>query len=499
MLVDSLLKLMTAQAAQALVIRTGAPPALQRGGTTSPLSMPSLDQETVAIILGEVASPDQRAQLSESETLETVYVSSVDAKSYAVIIDRDASGLRITFRPAGGPRVAISQTQAVKAPARPTEAPVPPHAESPSSIVDGNARPVALAEDLAAILARADHERASDVLLSSGRAPRMRVAGELIEWPDTLAHARLAAFVQEVLTPQQRRELDDRGSADTALALPYGDRPRRWRINAFRQQDGLALALRPIRSEAAALRDLGLPDDLYELVAHRTGLVLLTGTAGSGKSTSMAALIEHVNRRSAKHIITLEDPIEFEFASQRSLIHQREVGRHVSDFASGLRAALRESPDIIMLGEMRDRETISAALTAAETGHLVLATLHSGSAAMAIDRIVDAYPEHQQAQVRAQLASVLRAVITQVLLPSPRPPGRVPAYEKLVVNTAVAVKIRDLRGHQIQSEIQKGRSEGMVSFELSLARLVRTGRLTMELALGCVADRQLFNDLLRQA
>lgn len=505
MLVDSLLKLIAAQSAQGLVIRTGAPPALQRAGATAPLSMPSLDPETLNMILDEVTSVEQRAELADAGTLESSYTSGADGKTYAVVIERDAAGIKLAFRPAGAPRPQAAN--ASPAPAAPRPAAVAPApaielagpASPPAGIDELGSAPIVLAEDLAAILARADHERASDVLLSSDRAPRLRVGGDLHELPDVIAGARLAAFAAEVLTAAQRHELHETGSADTALPLVYGPGRRRWRINAFRQQDGLALALRPIRAEAPALRDLGLPDDLYELLAHRTGLVLVTGTAGSGKSTTLAALLEHTNRHAAKHVITLEDPIEFEFASQRSLVHQREVGRHVSDFATGLRAALRESPDIIMLGEMRDRETISAALTAAETGHLVLATLHAGSAAMAIDRIVDVYPEHQQVQVRAQLASVLRAVITQVLLPSPRPPGRVPAYEKLVINTAVGVKIRDLRGHQIQSEIQKGRNEGMVSFELSLARLVRTGRVTMDVALGHVSDRALFNDLLRQA
>jgi twitching motility protein PilT len=247
-----------------------------------------------------------------------------------------------------------------------------------------------------------------------------------------------------------------------------------------------------------SLRELGLPDDLHELTAHHSGLVLVSGRAGAGKSTTLVALVEQVNRTAAKHVITLEDPIEYEYSPGRALIHQREIGRHVDDFASGLRAALRETPDIIMVGELRDHEAISAALTAAETGHLVLATLHSGSAAMAIDRIVDVFPEHQQVQVRAQLASVLRAVLTQVLLPSTRPPKRVPAYEMLLVTTAVAAKIRDLRGHQIQSEIQKGRSEGMITLELSLARLVRAGKLAMEVAVAHANDRHLFGDLLRQ-
>jgi twitching motility protein PilT len=352
---------------------------------------------------------------------------------------------------------------------------------------------------VAQALARAELERASDVLLSTDRAVRLRVGGALVEL-DTLvvdADAILRTFLP-LLDAPRRAELERRGSVDLALDLRAAGGGRRWRINLFRQFGGLAVAMRPIRTEVPSLRELGLPDDLHELTAHRSGLVLVTGTAGAGKSTTLVALVEHVNRTAAKHVITLEDPIEYEYAQGRALIHQREIGRHVDDFASGLRAALRETPDIIMVGELRDREAISAALTAAETGHLVLATLHSGSAAMAVDRVVDVFPEHQQAQVRAQLASVLRAVLTQVLLPSTRPPQRVPAYEKLLVTTAVGAKIRELRGHQIQSEIQKGRAEGMVSLELSLARLVRAGKLAMEVAIAHANDRHLFGDLLRQ-
>ncbi|MBC8070713.1 MAG: PilT/PilU family type 4a pilus ATPase, partial [Deltaproteobacteria bacterium] len=362
-------------------------------------------------------------------------------------------------------------------------------AEPPRAHADG---------DLARALARADHERASDVLISCGRPVRLRVGGSLVELDDmVIDEATLEHFFAPLLSAGAREELAVKGSTDLALDLRHEAGGRRWRANLFRQHAGLAAALRPIRTDVPSLRELNLPDDFHELALHRTGLVLVTGATGSGKSTTLVALVEHVNRTAAKHIITLEDPIEYEYSQGRALVHQREIGRHVDDFATGLRAALRENPDIIMVGEMRDRETVSAALTAAETGHLVLATLHAGSATMALDRIVDVFPEHQQAQVRNQLAAVLRAVVTQVLLPSTRPPARVPAYEKLLVTTAVAAKIRELRGHQIQSEIQKGRSEGMVSFELSMAKLVRAGKLATELAVAQASDKHVLAELLR--
>jgi twitching motility protein PilT len=208
-------------------------------------------------------------------------------------------------------------------------------------------------------------------------------------------------------------------------------------------------------------------------------MVLVTGQAGAGKSTTLVALVEELNRSSARHIITLEDPIEFEYVPRRSLIHQREVGQHVASFAEGLRAALRESPDVILVGEMRDGDTMAAALTAAETGHLVLSTLHAASAEMALDRIIDSFPEGQQRQVRVQLASVLRAVFTQFLLPSTAPPARVPAYELLVMNSAVAAMIREDKCHQIPSQIQTGREGGMIHLDRVLARLLQERRIEL--------------------
>jgi pilus retraction protein PilT len=262
---------------------------------------------------------------------------------------------------------------------------------------------------------------------------------------------QIVALASEGWSDAQTEEFVRTGSADAALDLSPGPgaRPLRFRVNVFRQQRGVAAAVRPVRSEVPALAQLGLPDEFKSLVQYSSGLVLMTGPTGSGKSTTLSSLLEHVNLTAARHVITLEDPIEFLYTSKRALIHQREVGRDVESFASGLRAALREDPDVILLGEMRDQDTIAAALTAAETGHLVLSTLHSGSAAMAIDRIIDVFPGPKQPQVRLQLAATLRAVVTQVLVPTTRGHDRVPAFEKMVVTAAVAAQIREGRAHQI--------------------------------------------------
>jgi twitching motility protein PilT len=230
---------------------------------------------------------------------------------------------------------------------------------------------------------------------------------------------------------------------------------------------------------------------------YPNGLVLVTGMAGSGKSTTLASIVDHVNRSRARHVITLEDPIEYAHPSRLALVHQREIGRDVTDFASGLRAALRESPDIILLGEMRDRETIAAALTAAETGHLVLSTLHASNAMVAIDRVIDIFPADHQRQIRLQLSIVLREVLTQYLLPNVAGDARVPAYERMIKNDAIASHIRDDKTHQIPSAIQTGRAEGMVPLELSLARLVRAGHLTRTAAQAMAREPGYLAELLR--
>ena len=259
-------------------------------------------------------------------------------------------------------------------------------------------------------------------------------------------------------------------------------------MNIFTHLAGISAALRPLWENIPPLDELHLPDRLHALVAPPSGLVLVAGLAGSGKSTTMAVLVEHLNSTRARHIITLEDPIEFVFTRRRSVVHQREVGTHIDSFASGLRAALRESPDVILVGELRDRETIALALTAAETGHLVLATIHSASAMTAIDRIVDVFQENQQPQVRGQLANVLRTIVTQRLLPGREPGRRVPGLEILNVNHAVASHVREGKIHMIPGQMQMGGDEAMLPFDRCLVDLCRRGLLTPAVAVDAARD-----------
>jgi twitching motility protein PilT len=344
------------------------------------------------------------------------------------------------------------------------------------------------------ILAQAVDAGASDVFLSSGKAPRMRLHGTIQALdPSITTESHILGLVP---AEAGHEELDRTGSVDFGSSWPLSGRKRRLRVNVFRHAGGLAAAIRPIRDRIPSLDELQLSSSLLELCAYPSGLVLLTGASGSGKSTTLAALVEHINRTKARHIITIEDPIEFEHHEHQSLIHQREVGTTVESFSTGLRAALRENPDVILLGEMRDLPTISAALTAAETGHLVLSTLHTGSATAAVNRIIDVFPGHQQAHVRIQLASSLRAVVSQRLIRTAGRTGRVPAIEKLVVNPAIANAIRDGHEHHMKSTMQTGAEAGMITLERSLATLVCRGTITRDDAFRHADDPRALEKLL---
>lgn len=463
--VDALLNIVVAQGAEALSLVPGETPALIKAGERRDLSMPPLQALLFERFLEEVVE----------STIEGTYrLEGKDGSvSFAVAID---PGTSIEFRRAGA-GAGMGDGSGAAAPDRPS-------AGTPSTPVARGA--------LVSLVERALQLEAIDLFLSTASDARMRIERELEHLPGTRS-TEDDIFALTGLDEEQLSRLRSHGSVDLSLDFDGG----RVRANVFQHQDGLAAVLRPIQRRIRTIAELGLPADLQALSEFPDGLVLMVGPTGSGKSSTLAALIDHLNKTRAEHIVTIEDPIEFQYAHDRCLIHQREVGRHVESFAAGLRAALREGPDVILLGEMRDPETIAAALTAAETGHLVLSTLHSGSAAMAIDRIIDSFSPHQQSQVRWQLAGVLRAVVTQMLLPSTQPGRLVPAVEKMLVTHAVRASIRDGRGHQMASQIQTGRDEGMISLELSLADLVRRGEITREAAAAAARNPDLLRDLTR--
>jgi twitching motility protein PilT len=395
---------------------------------------------------------------------------------------------------------AVAPVQAAPPPAAPDTASETTTVASPDPVVDP--AQAALASRLAATIARATSPEVSDVVVSSGQPLWIRTAaGFSPASANPMGEAEIRAFVDSLLDGRRRQVLDSAGSVDVPWLAPEVDDEgaQRFRVNVFTQTHGLAVALRPISRRAPSLAELSLPESIGALANAVGGMVLVVGPTGAGKSTTLAALLERVNRTRPSHVITLEDPIEFVYQARRCLIHQREVGTHVESFAAGLRAALRECPDIILVGEMRDRETAALALTAAETGHVVLSTLHSGSAAMAIDRIVDIFPEHQQAQIRQQVAGSLRAVLTQQLLPGTNPGTRYPAIELLTVNYAVAALIREGKTHQLTTQIQTGRDDGMITFESSLFDLLRAGRISRDTALGAARDSAELQRRIREA
>ncbi len=341
-----------------------------------------------------------------------------------------------------------------------------------------------LAPSLLALLEEMVERDASDLHLTAGIPPRFRIDGSLSDARDggALTPRMAARLVRSVLSAEQRERLAAAREVDFALDLAG---LARFRCSCFRRRGHPAMALRRIPHEIRPLEDLGLPDVVGRLVERPRGLVLVTGPTGSGKSTTLAAMLNRINETRRGHIVTIEDPVEFVHPSRGCVVSQREVGSDTRSFAAALRSATRQDPDVILIGEMRDPETISAALTIAETGHLVLATLHTNSAAASVHRIIDVFGSGRQVQVRAQLALVLEGVLTQDLLPRARARGRVPACEVLICTPAVRAAIRDGKVHQIPSMMQAGGRHGMRTMNDALRRLRMRDEVSTAAAIRC--------------
>lgn len=341
--------------------------------------------------------------------------------------------------------------------------------------------------DITDVILSARMLNCSDIHVTVGEGILFRINGALTAAPIKVTPEETAKMIRDMLTPEQLADLEKGVDADFAIQTFDGNRQR---VNVFKQKNALASTIRLLNNTIPSLQQLGLPKVLESLAEQPRGLILVTGPTGSGKSTTLAAMIDHINSTRAEHIITIEDPIEYMYEQKKSLIHQREVGRDAESFASALRSALREDPDIILVGEMRDFETISAALTAAETGHLVMSTLHTTGAAQTIDRIIDACPGENQNQVRTQLAGVLKGVITQCLMRTADGKGRIAATEILLGSDGALNMIRENKCHQLPSAMQAGASMGMHTLNGDLVRLVNAGRITKETAEKYTNDKK---------
>ncbi len=335
--------------------------------------------------------------------------------------------------------------------------------------------------DFAEVLTRMVELRASDVHLTPGFQPAIRVRGRITpldEYPQ-LTPQQTRDVVYSILNSDQRKRFENDQQLDFAYAIPG---VARFRVNTYFQRGAISAAFRHIPQEIKSVEELGLPPVLTEFCRKPRGFVLVTGPTGSGKTTSLAAMLDLINREREEHILTIEDPIEFLHPHRKCIVNQREIGADAHDFASALKAALRQDPDVILVGEMRDLDTISTALTAAETGHLVFATLHTQSTSQTVDRIIDVFPAEQQHQVRMQLSIALQGIVTQQLLPTADGAGRVCAAEVLIPTPAIRNLIREGKTHQIYSAVQTSGATGMQTMDAHLAQLTRQGKITRQLA-----------------
>ena len=332
------------------------------------------------------------------------------------------------------------------------------------------------------LIMKAREMKASDIHLTVGLPTVIRVHGELIPFKEMegMSGQVINRTIMSLLNPEQEQLLANHKDVDFSFELQNGARQR---VNVFKQSGKLACSIRLLNETIPSLEELGLPPVLLELAKKRKGLILVTGPTGAGKSTTLAAMIQHINETRACHIVTIEDPVEYRYVKAKATVHQREIGRDISSFSDALRSALREDPGVILIGEMRDYETISLALTAAETGHLVFATLHTSSAAQTIDRIIDVCPAGAKEQVRTQLANMIQGVVAQLLIPTANGKGRVACDEVMLGTDAIKNLIRSNKVTQMETTMQGASQQGMQTLIDALAKLYKAGKITYQVAL----------------
>lgn len=472
--VNALLGVLQTHKGDELILESGQAPTYLDHGKVLNLFLRAIGPGRHSTILDELVTGEARQTL-ESDGSVTFPYDAAERGQYTVFVT--GRGERIRFA------AVVTEPEVPELPDA-TEVPGPQPSSPPLPVAQATAPPTAASpvldthqatpsDGLVQLLAYAAERGASDLHLATGGPPTLRSNGRLQPLGDRPADTD--ALVGSLLSSDDRTQLACGGSLDRAIEIPGGTR---FRANIYRHAEGLAAAFRVLRPAPPPLSRLNLPVDLSWIPALNHGLVLFTGPTGSGKSTTMASLVRHLLETRGGLLITLEDPIEYRFdPTGKSLVRQREIGRHVVDFPTGLRDALREDPDVLLVGEMRDVESIRLALTAAETGHLVLASLHSRSAPAAVERIVDAYPAERQRQIRVQLADALRGVVAQRLLPRADGAGRVPAVEVLRNTPAAANCIREGKTPQLVSIMQTGLAEGMIPMDKCIEKLVQAGRV----------------------
>ena len=347
------------------------------------------------------------------------------------------------------------------------------------------------------LLSIAKEKEASDLHFTVGIPPKMRVNGELMLVGEQYARMMpddTKRIAEGILNEKQLKTLEERGAVDLSFSVPSMGR---FRLNVFKQRGSYALAIRLVAPEVPSPQELGIPDAVMQLTEKKHGLILVTGPTGCGKTTTLASLIDTINKTREAHVITLEDPIEYLHRHDKSIVNQREIGLDATSYADALRSTLREDPDVILVGEMRDYDTISIAVRAAETGHLVLSTLHTIGAASTVDRIIEIFPPYQQQQIRVQVANVLEAVISQQLIPTADGQDRAAAFEVMLSNSAVRNLIRESKSYQLGSVIETNRASGMITMDEAILDLVRSGRITKEMALQFSQNPEQFENRLK--